>query len=49
MVNEFKRLGVYRVVWDGRNEKNIPVFSGVYFVKGRVGKKEVNEKVIYLR
>lgn len=41
--------GTYIVVWDGKNEKNVLVISGVYFVRGRIGKKEINEKIIYMK
>jgi hypothetical protein len=31
LVNEKKNPGNYQVIWDGRNEKSLPVSSGIYF------------------
>ena len=44
--NEDQTIGRYQIRWDGKDENNIPVSSGVYFVylqtdKGRTYTKKI--------
>ena len=34
------------VTWDGRDESGQRVAAGIYFVRGRIGNQEVNEKLV---
>jgi len=38
------KLGINEVVWDGTNDKNIPVSSGIYFYKLEVDNQEITTK-----
>ena len=46
LFNEDQTIGRYQIRWDGKDENNIPVSSGVYFVylqtdKGRTYTKKI--------
>lgn len=48
LINKQEALGKHQIVWDGKDEKNTRVPTGIYFINGKIGKQEVNEKVIYM-
>jgi hypothetical protein len=41
--------GVHRIVWDGTNQRGIPVASGVYFYHARVGEKTAVRQMLLLK
>ncbi len=41
--------GDYRAVWDGRDSRGLPVASGVYFCRARIGGWSETEKVAFVR
>jgi hypothetical protein len=41
--------GTYYVTWDGRDEKGVPVGSGIYFVRMKSGQTVVNAKIVLLK
>ncbi len=49
LVNEEKRLGSYFVSWDGTNEQQIPVQSGIYFYTITAGKFKETRKMMLLK
>lgn len=49
LVEEHKETGYYRAEWDGTDEANRPVPSGVYFYRLRAGKFTDAKKMILLR
>ena len=48
LVNEQKNPGNYQVIWDGRNEKNLSVSSGIYFYSMNVGNQFRDVKKLIL-
>jgi hypothetical protein len=49
LVDGVKESGNNSVIWDGSNDKGIPVSSGTYFYKLTVGKESISKKMIVLR
>ena len=49
LVEGVKQSGNNSVIWDGSNDKCIPVSSGTYFYKLTVGKESISRKMILLR
>jgi len=49
LVNEVKTAGNYSVVWNGRDNHNQPVSSGVYFYKMNAGKYSSTKKMIMMK
>jgi flagellar hook assembly protein FlgD len=49
LVNEIKTAGNYSVVWNGRDNNNQPVSSGVYFYKMNTGKYSSTKKMILMK
>jgi len=49
LVDEELSSGKYEIFWDGKNERQEAVASGVYFCKLRVGNLEQTKKMILIR
>ena len=49
LVNDQLSTGEHSVVWDGRDDNNLPVGSGVYFYKLKAGDFEKTRKMILLK
>ena len=49
LVNEYKTPGQYRINWNGKNEKGIPVAGGLYFYSIRSGEFRETKKMICLK
>jgi len=49
LVNDFKPAGQHSVVWDGRDENNQPVGSGIYFYKLKAGDFREVRKMILMK
>lgn len=49
IVNSYQTPGNYSVVWDGTDNRNNPVSSGVYLYSLKSGKIVLNKKMILLR
>ncbi len=49
MVNELFRPADYTLVWNGTDDRNRPVSSGVYFIRLQVGDVIVNDKAVLLK
>jgi len=50
LVNEHKSVGIYQIVWDGRNDKGAEVASGIYTIELKHGGKKVGvTKVSYIK
>jgi len=49
LVNEAKAAGNYSVVWNGVDDNNRPVSSGVYFFKMSAGKYSSTKKMIMMK
>ena len=49
LVNENKASGHYSVTWNGRDNNNLPVSSGVYFYKMFAGKYSSTRKMILMK
>ena len=45
----FKNAGAHRMTWNGRNDLNQQVSSGLYFYKIKIDKKSFTKKMIYIR
>jgi flagellar hook assembly protein FlgD len=41
--------GIYQLEWDGRDDKERQVSSGIYFVRMKAGEFESIKKLVYLR
>jgi hypothetical protein len=41
--------GVHKIVWDGTNQRRMPVASGVYFYYARVGEKVAVRRMLMLK
>ena len=41
--------GIHEIVWDGRNEKNEPLSSGIYFIRIKAGNFVRQRKIILVR
>ncbi len=51
LVSDIRQLpeGQHSVVWDGTDENNQPVSSGIYFYKLKAGEKEIIRKMLLLK
>ncbi|MCF7918376.1 MAG: T9SS type A sorting domain-containing protein [Candidatus Cloacimonetes bacterium] len=49
MVNELFRPADYSLVWNGKDDSNHSVSSGVYFIRLQIGDDIVNDKVILMK
>ena len=49
LVNEKLQSGNYVTRWEGLNDNNTKVTSGVYFCRGRIGDKMVTMKMLLLK
>ena len=49
LVGEPRAAGVYRVSWDGRDERRHPVPPGVYFLRLSAGGRAYRRTLVYLR
>ena len=50
LVNELQMPGTYKVTWDSRNDKGVPVPSGIYFYRIEAGENFVETmKMVLLR
>jgi len=49
LVNEKLQSGNYVTRWEGINDNNVKVTSGVYFCRGRIGDKIVTMKMLLLK
>jgi flagellar hook assembly protein FlgD len=49
LVHAEQKAGTHVAQWDGRNEQGIPVTSGVYFCRMRVGSFETTRKLARVR
>ncbi len=49
LVNKNELPGLYSVKWDGTNNNNLPVSSGIYFYRMEAGNIVLNRKMILLK
>ncbi len=49
LVNEAKAQGRYEVIWNGRDDHNLPVASGVYVYRMRAGKYSATRRMMLLK
>jgi len=50
LLNERKDVGIYQIVWDGKNDKGVSVASGIYTIEVKHGNKKVGvTKVSYIK
>jgi len=49
LVGERREAGVYRVSWDGRDERRNPVAPGVYFLRLSTGGHDWSARFVRLR
>lgn len=49
LVNELKEPGVYRAVWNGRDERGNKLPAGIYFYKLQTAKQRSTKKLIMLK
>jgi PKD repeat protein len=50
LVNDSKPVGIYQIIWDGKDENGTPVASGVYTIEMRHNNKRVGmTKVSYIK
>ncbi len=49
LVNEYKKSGDYSVIWDGNNNKNRKVSSGVYYYRLQVGNRVKTKSLILMK
>ncbi|KPL03333.1 MAG: hypothetical protein AMJ73_07435, partial [candidate division Zixibacteria bacterium SM1_73] len=49
LVDEKLSAGTYEILWDGKNERQEEVASGVYFYKLKAGNLEQTKKMILIR
>ena len=49
LVNKNFSAGSHEVLWDGRNDMNQPVSSGVYLVKMTAGEFSAFKKLVLIR
>ena len=49
LVNEVQSPGSYQIVWNGRNNLNLPVTSGVYFYRLRSGGLSKTNRMVLLK
>ncbi len=49
LVDQFQEPGYHTVIWDGNNNRNHPVTSGIYLARLRAGKYSSTQKMILLK
>ncbi len=49
LVDETKSAGHYRVDWHATDENDIPVASGVYYIKLQIGKRYITKRILLLK
>ncbi len=49
LVNESFTAGTHKVVWDGKDERNEGVSSGIYFYRLNAGGKELTRKMVLIK
>ncbi len=49
LINQKQSAGEYKVIWNGTNENNQLVTSGVYFYKLNTGEKSLTKKMLLLK
>lgn len=49
LLNGKANAGENKLVWSGKNDKNLPVSSGIYFYKLQIGDKTITRKMILLK
>lgn len=49
LVSGFQKAGIQSIVWDGLNDNNAEVSSGVYFYKLKAGDELAVKRMVYLR
>jgi hypothetical protein len=49
LVDQFQPLGEYSVVWDGTNNTNNPVTSGIYFFRFETDDLNLQKKMLFIR
>jgi hypothetical protein len=49
LVNGLQRPGVYRVIWDGKNNQGREVSSGIYLYQLRVGHYKQTKKLVLIK
>ena len=41
--------GTHNIIWDGKDDSNRPVVSGIYVYTLKVNKKSTTKKMLYLK
>ncbi len=49
LVNEIKKAGQHEIIWDGRDDNNAPVGSGIYLNRVQMGKSSFTKKMILVK
>jgi len=49
LVDEVKEKGLYEVVWDGRNNHNFPISTGLYLIQLQTTENILTHKVTILK
>jgi hypothetical protein len=49
LVNNFQNSGNYQLIWDGKNEQNETVSSGIYFYRLTTEKHSITEKMLLMK
>ena len=49
LVNETQQPGIYRAIWNGRDNGGNEVAGGVYFYRLNTGDKTISKRMIYLK
>ncbi len=49
LINGTIRRGEHNIVWDGRNDRNSPVNSGVYFYRIQTGRHSDTKKMVFIK
>ena len=49
LMNEYQSPGSYHILWDGKNEQNLTVASGVYFYRLKVNGAVQTKRMVLLR
>ena len=49
LISEAKQQGNYTVTWDGLDNSNVPVASGMYFTRMQNGHNQVTHKMVLIR